>query len=99
MIINKALLKYGYSEFKLEILEYCTPKDLAKREQYYMDLFFFCPEYNVLKIAYSHFPLRAWGPEGGGAEGGYKHSEETLVKVRSNLEKLNLSKSIKVKGY
>jgi hypothetical protein len=81
MVINKALLKYGYSKFKLEILEYCAPKDLAKREQYYMDLL--SPEYNVLKIAYSHL--------------GYKHSEETLVKVRSNLQKLNLSKSIKVK--
>lgn len=81
MVINKALLKYGYSKFKLEILEYCAPKELAKREQYYMDLF--TPEYNVLKIAYSHL--------------GYKHSEEALVKVRSNLKKLNLSKSIKVK--
>jgi len=37
MVINKALLKYGYSQFKLEILEYCGPKELAIREQYYMD--------------------------------------------------------------
>lgn len=80
MIINKALLKYGYSEFKLEILEYCDPKELAKREQYYMDQLY--PEYNVLKIAYSSL--------------GYKHTEKTLIKVRSNLKRLNLSKSIKV---
>lgn len=81
MVINKALLKYGYSKFKLEILEYCAPKDLVIREQYYIENF--PSEYNVLKIAYSNL--------------GYKHSEETLVKVRNNLKKLNLSKSIKVK--
>lgn len=81
MIINKALLKYGYSKFKLEILEYCTIKDLAKREQYYIDRF--SPEYNVLKIAYSSI--------------GYKHTNESLEKVRMNLVKLNLSKSVKVK--
>lgn len=39
MSINKALLKYGYSQFKLEILEYCNPKELANREQHYFDFF------------------------------------------------------------
>ncbi len=34
MIINRALLKHGYGKFKLEILEYCDPKEVAKREQY-----------------------------------------------------------------
>ena len=81
MIINQALLKYGYSKFKLEILEYCTPKDLVKREQYYMDVF--SPKYNVLRVAYSSL--------------GYRHSPEALVKVRNNLENVNLSKSLKVK--
>lgn len=80
MVINKALLKYGYSKFKLEIMEYCDPKELAIREQYYMDHLY--PEYNVLRTAYSSL--------------GYKHTEETLVKIHSNLEKLNLSKSVKV---
>lgn len=51
MVINKALLKYGYSKFKLEILEYCDPEDLIKKEQYYMDIL--NPEYNVLNTAYS----------------------------------------------
>lgn len=82
MIINKALLKYGYSEFKLEILEYCTIKDLTRREQHYLDIFI--PEYNVLKTAYSSL--------------GYKHTGESLDKVRENLVKLNLSKSVKVKS-
>jgi len=43
MAINKALLKYGYSQFKLDILEYCDTKDIVKREQYYID--YFNPEY------------------------------------------------------
>ena len=42
----------------------------------------FSPEYNVLITAYSSL--------------GYKHSEETLVKIHKNIEKLNLSKSVKV---
>ncbi len=78
MVINKALLKYGYSKFKLDILEYCKPQELTKKEQYYMDLL--SPEYNVLKTAYSSL--------------GYKHTENTLKRIRSNLEKLNLRKSV-----
>lgn len=59
--IHSALLKYGYSNFKLEILEYCEPSVLIKREQYYLDNL--KPEYNVLKIA--------------GSILGFKHSEYT----------------------
>lgn len=57
--IYKALLKYGYSGFKLEILEYCDVSLLLQREQYYFDAL--NPEYNILKVAGS--PL------------GYRHSE------------------------
>ena len=47
--IYKALLKYGYSGFRLEILEYCYPEILLEREQFYFDT---CnPEYNILKVA------------------------------------------------
>jgi group I intron endonuclease len=67
MVINKALLKYGYSNFKLEILEYCEPENVIVREQHYMDLL--KPEYNILQVAGSSF--------------GYKHTEETLAKFRS----------------
>ena len=81
MIINKALLKYGYSEFKLEILEYCDPNDIVNREQYYIDTF--TPAYNILKTAYS--------------SQGYKHSKEALEKINKNLSILNKSKSISVK--
>lgn len=64
--ICRALLKYGYSHFELDILEYCDPKDVIEREQYYIDLL--KPEYNVLKVAGSLF--------------GYKHTPESLAKMR-----------------
>jgi group I intron endonuclease len=48
-MIYKALVKYGYSSFKLEILENCEPNILIEREQYYLDLL--NPEYNILKKA------------------------------------------------
>ena len=47
--ISNALLKYGYSNFSLEILEYCDPIDTIKREQHYLDLL--KPEYNILTTA------------------------------------------------
>lgn len=47
--IYKALLKYGHSNFRLDIIEYCDKEFLIKREQYYIDLL--KPEYNILKVA------------------------------------------------
>lgn len=38
MAINSALLKYGYSNFKLEILEYIDPELAVEIEQHYLDL-------------------------------------------------------------
>jgi group I intron endonuclease len=70
MLIYKALLKYGYSQFKFEILEYCDPSKLIEREQYYIDLL--KPEYNVLKIA--------------GSSLGAKHSEEAKAKIADALK-------------
>ena len=69
MIIYKALLKYGYAGFRLEILEYCSPEVLLKREQFYFDTF--SPDYNILKVAGS--PL------------GYRHSEaaKKLISIAS----------------
>ena len=49
MIIYKALLTHGFENFTLEILEYCGPSELLKREQYYLDIL--NPEYNILKTA------------------------------------------------
>jgi len=65
--IERALLKYGFSNFSLEILEYCNSEDLLKREQYYLDTL--KPEYNIVEIA--------------GSTLGYKHSEESLKKMRN----------------
>ena len=64
-VIYFALLKYGHSAFRLDILEYCDPKELLAREQFYLDLL--KPQYNILKIA--------------GSLTGYLHSEETKKKL------------------
>jgi hypothetical protein len=80
MIIYKALLKHGYSLFKLEILEYCDVDNIRDREQYYLDTL--KPEYNLLPTA--------------GSSLGFKHSEGSLAKVRKHLAKLNAEKGFKV---
>lgn len=49
MVICRALLKYGHSQFSLGILEYCNSIDRIERENYYINEF--KPEYNVLTIA------------------------------------------------
>ena len=36
LIISRALIKYGYSNFSLEILEYCDEGELLIREQYFL---------------------------------------------------------------
>ena len=59
---RRSLLKYGYSNFNLEILEYCEPSDVLLREQQYIDLL--KPEYNILKLA--------------GSSLGFKHNEKSL---------------------
>jgi group I intron endonuclease len=48
-IIYRALLKYGYSDFSLEVLEYCSKEFLLEKEQYYLDLL--NPKYNICKKA------------------------------------------------
>jgi group I intron endonuclease len=80
--ICNALLKYGHSNFRLEILKYCSPKKCIKWEQLYLDLL--KPEYNILKIAYSSL--------------GYKHRAETiaLLKKKMTPEVLELLKQKKI---
>jgi hypothetical protein len=65
-IIYNSLLKYGYCNFSLDIIEYCESSILIKREQYYIDTL--NPEYNILKRA--------------GSILGYKHTKETLLKFK-----------------
>ena len=69
MLINRAILKYGHIKFSLEILEYCSSKDIIKREQYYLDLL--KPKYNTLRIAGSSY--------------GYKHNEASLIKLKTRV--------------
>ena len=68
-LINLALIKYGHTNFRLDILEYCSKDKLLEREQYYIDLI--NPEYNILKIA--------------GSLLGYKHSNETIEKLKNRV--------------
>lgn len=65
-LIYRALLKNGYSNFKLEILEYCESETLIEREQFYLDLI--KPEYNILKYA--------------GSLKEFKHSAATIERMR-----------------
>jgi group I intron endonuclease len=69
-IISRALIKYGYSNFSVTILEYCDKSDLIIREQYYLNKL--NPQYNILKIA--------------GSSQGFKHSEETKTKISKSLK-------------
>lgn len=69
--IYSAILKHGYSNFQLEILEYCTKENAISREQYYIDLL--KPEYNLNSTAGSRF--------------GSRNSEETRIKMSVSAKK------------
>ena len=70
LVISRALLKYGYSNFSLDILEYCDIANLTEREQYYIDKL--NPKYNTLKIA--------------GISLDHKLREETKLKISKSLK-------------
>jgi group I intron endonuclease len=70
LIISRALIKYGYANFSVSILEYCDRCDLTAREQHYLDKF--NPQYNILNIA--------------GSSLGFKQSEETKLKISKALK-------------
>jgi hypothetical protein len=80
-MIYKALIKYGYSSFRLDILEYCTYSVLISREQYYLDNL--NPIYNILKKAGSNI--------------GFKHSEATIELMRESKLGRNRSEEAKIK--
>ena len=77
-LICKALLKYGYGGFRLEILEYCPISIVLDREQFYIDKL--NPEYNILKIAGSNL--------------GYKHSEASLKLMSDASKSRNESEEV-----
>ena len=82
--ICAALSKYGYSQFSVEIIEYCDISILLEREQYYLDLL--KPQYNILKIA--------------GSFKGFLHSEITKNKLsaifKGNVNSQNQPNAIPV---
>jgi hypothetical protein len=80
-MIYKALVKYGYSSFKLEILENSEPNILIEREQYYLDLL--NPEYNILKKA--------------GSLLGFRHSEASRELMREAHKDRIVSEETKLK--
>jgi len=66
MYICRALLKHGYSNFSLEILEYCESSKCLEREDFYTKKF--NPEYNIAK-------------KPGSPMSGRKHLEESKSKI------------------
>jgi len=94
MPINVALLKYGYHNFSLTILEICDTDGLMSREKHFFEVY--SPEYNILKTPGS--PSRG---------SGWKHSEAAIenmraaAKIRSqspeNLAKLSAAQSSSIK--
>ena len=70
LTISRALIKYGYSNFSLEILEYCSVEVLLEREQYYFDIY--KPDYNIELVA--------------GSSIGIVRSKETKNKISQSLK-------------
>jgi group I intron endonuclease len=64
--LQRAWIKYGEDSFVFEIVETVKPDKCREREQYWLNLL--NPEYNILKIA--------------GSASGYKHTPESLEKMR-----------------
>ena len=64
--INKAIVKYGFNNLIIIILEFTTRKDAIVAEQKYFDIY--SPQYNVLKFA--------------GSTRGRRHTEATKEKMR-----------------
>ena len=81
--IYNALLKHGYSNFSLEIIEYVSSLEATSREQYYLDLL--KPDYNILPVA--------------GSRLGAKHSPEVIEKLKilsktpEHIERLKIHNS------
>ena len=65
-MIYRTLLKYGYSQFSLDILEYCEISNIIEREQYYLSLLE--GKYNIMKFA--------------GSVLGLKHTKASIERIR-----------------
>jgi group I intron endonuclease len=92
MVICRALLKQGYSNFSLSILEYCEPDKCLEREGYYLKLLnteYNCstnPTASFSGLKHSDESRKKMSEAQAGEKHrlfGKKHSEETLVKFRA----------------
>lgn len=87
MLISKALLKYVYIHFRLDILEDCDKSYLIAREQYWGGDNLLA-EYNILKSA-AYLPGDIHSEQARLKirliKKGFKHSEETKAKITRNL--------------
>lgn len=81
MLIHRALLKYSYSNFRFEILEFCEKNLVIPREKYYWS--FFSPEYNIQTP--------------GDTDKGWDHSKETIERMRIAALRTGLSPETKMK--
>jgi hypothetical protein len=81
MRICQTLLKHGYSNFSLQILEYCDPSECIKKETHYSEKL--KPEYNTQ--LFPSTPML-----------GVKHREESIAKLKKSLTGLSKSDSHKL---
>lgn len=70
-LINRALQKYGFDNFDIDVMEYCQPENLDNREQYWINYYQSYDSnkgYNICSVASS--------------TKGFHHSEETKSLLR-----------------
>lgn len=84
MPINAALLKYGYTNFSLTVLEICDKDSLMSREKHFFEVY--SSEYNILKTPGS--PSRG---------SGWKHSEAAIENIRAAANSRSKSPEILAK--
>ena len=78
IVIIRAMKKYDLDNFSLGILEFCKndSKVCLNLEQKWLDKY--KPKYNILKVA------------GNSCFAGFKHSLDTIIKLKQKREKLTL---------
>lgn len=95
--VYNSIMKYGFGNHTFEIIENCSPECLSVREVYYIAL---------LKTNKCRYPNENGMNCTDGGEGsyGYKHSEETRLKMSEKQRQLkrslesNLKRSASLKG-
>ncbi len=80
-LISRAIKKYGWSNFKWEVLEYCKPEELTNKEQFYFDKLQPFDEngYNLLRTSTEN-PME-----------GKFHSKETRERLSKIKKEANLT--------